>query len=177
MAEVGKILDYIYVMTYVFSGRNGTVAHQTNLYPSKNYAEGASGDKSMKNFLGAGVPAKKLVLGSCFYGKAWEAENTVNNGLGQKSLKAATLASGSGYTMIKDSLVNQKGYKRYWDKDAKAGYLFNAETKVLVTYDDEASIKAKSKYIRKNKFGGIFFWEYSRDPKEYLLTEINKDLP
>ncbi len=173
MAEVGKILDYIYVMTYVFSGNN-TSGHQTNLYPSKATPTANSSDKSMKIFQAAGVPPSKLVVGSGFSGKGWVVESATNNGLGQKALKPAT---GGSYTRIKDSLVNKQGYKRYWDKDAQAAYLWNADTKTFISYEDEASIKAKAKYIKKNKYGGIFFWQYTADPKEYLLSAMYKFLP
>jgi chitinase len=36
-------------------------------------------------------------------------------------------ARGGGYSYLKDSVVNQNGYKRYWDRRAKAPYLFNEE--------------------------------------------------
>jgi chitinase len=73
-------------------------------------------------------------------------------------------------------LINQNGYTKYYDKKARASYLFNPATKVLITYDDEESIKAKCKYVKKNKLAGIFFWEYFSDPKGYLLREITASL-
>jgi chitinase len=174
MAEVGKILDYVYVMTYDYSGKNGTVGHHTNLYASKK-SPGSSADQSIKNFIAAGVPPEKLGLGAAFYGKGWMAESTTDNGLGQKKLKKERQPAG-GYTMLKDSLVNRRGNTAYWDKKAKAPYLFNPETKILITYDDERSIREKCEYVKKNNLGGIFFWEYFSDPKTYLLTEISKNL-
>jgi chitinase len=74
-------------------------------------------------------------------------------------------------------MIGQNGYKRFWDKRAKAPYLFNRDTKVFVTYDDEKSVTEKIRYIKKHKLAGIFFWEYSSDPKEYLLNTIHKKLP
>jgi chitinase len=47
---------------------------------------------------------------------------------------------------------------------------------VLITYEDEKSIKGKCKYIKKHKLAGIFFWEYFNDPKEYLINAIHKNL-
>ncbi len=133
----------------------------------------SSADRSVQNFIAAGVPAYKIGLGAAFYGKGWEAENINANGLGQKRIKSV---QGGGYSKIKDTLINQNGYKKFYDKKAKASYLFNPTTKILITYDDEKSIKAKCKYIKKKKLAGIFFWEYFSDPKGYLLSEINADL-
>ncbi|MNY64502.1 Chitinase A1 precursor [compost metagenome] len=83
---------------------------------------------------------------------------------------------GGGYTKLKDTVIDQNGYKKYYDKRAKAPYLFNDSTKVLITYEDEKSIKEKCKYVKKNNLAGIFFWEYFNDPKEYLVNEIHKNL-
>lgn len=182
MAEVGRILDYIYVMTYDYGGRNGTIGHHTNLYSSEKDGSGSSADQSIRDFMAAGVPASKLVLGAGFYGKAWVAENPDNNGMGQKRVHSAqnqgvAEGQGGGYTKIKDTMIGQNGYKRFWDKRAKAPYLFNKDTKVFVTYDDEKSIKEKIKYVKKHNLAGIFFWEYFSDPKEYLLNTIDKKLP
>ncbi|MCF2505008.1 glycoside hydrolase family 18 protein [Dyadobacter sp. CY107] len=166
-------LDYVFIMTYDYGGKNGTVGHHTNLYDYGDVPDGSSADRSVKNFMAAGIPASKIVLGAAFYGKGWEAETAKNNGLGEKRIKAV---QGGGYTKLKDTLINQNGYKKFYDKKAKAPYLFNYSTKVLITYEDEKSIKGKCKYIKKNNLAGIFFWEYFSDPKEYLITEISKDL-
>ncbi|TLV02675.1 glycoside hydrolase family 18 protein [Dyadobacter luticola] len=172
MGDAQQYLDYILIMTYDYGGKNGTVGHHTNLY-DYGVEEGSSADRSVKNFMAAGVPANKIGLGAAFYGKGWEAETIKNNGLGEKRIKAV---QGGGYTKLKDTLIDQNGYKKYYDKKARAPYLFNESTRTLITYEDEKSIKDKCKYVKKNKLAGIFFWEYFSDPKEYLLTEISKDL-
>lgn len=181
MAEVGSILDYIFVMTYDYGGRNGTIGHHTNLYSSEKDGGGSSADQSIKDFMVAGVPAHKLVLGAGFYGKAWVAETAYNNGIGQKRVhsgqnQGVAQGQGGGYTKIKDTMIGQNGYKRFWDKRAKAPYLFNKDTKVFVTYDDEKSINEKIKYVKKHNLAGIFFWEYFSDPQEYLLNIIDRKL-
>jgi chitinase len=62
---------------------------------------------------------------------------------------------------------------RYRDRKAKAPYLYNASNKQFITYDDEWSVKKKCRYVLSKKMGGVMFWEYSSDPKEYLLDEAN----
>ncbi len=177
MDKVGKILDYILIMTYDYGGRS--VSHHTNLYPSKGQDGGSSAHQSVVDFMAAGVPANKIGLGAAFYSRSREATTAEQNGLLQASVSGSKVVAGQGggYTKMKDEFVDQKGYKRYWDKAAQAPYLFNPETKVFLTYDDEKSIQKKAKYIKKNKLAGIFFWEYFSDPKEYLLTEIDRVLP
>ena len=177
MAEVAKILDYILIMTYDYGGK--TVAHHTNLYPSKGMENSSSAHKSVMDFMEGGVPAHKIGLGAAFYGKSREAESAEKNGLNQPQVSGskATAGQGGGYTKMKNEFINKNGYTRYWDRHANAPYLFNPETKVFITYDDERSIRMKAKYIRKYKLAGIFFWEYFSDPEENLLKEIDRVLP
>ena len=105
-----------------------------------------------------------------FYGRAYTLASDSKTGIGDTILNRD---KGQGYSFIKDSLVNQNGYVEYRDKKAKAPYLYNASKRQFITYDDEWSVKKKCKYVLKNKMGGVMFWEYSDDPKEYLLDEAN----
>jgi chitinase len=83
---------------------------------------------------------------------------------------------GGGYTYLKDSLVNKKGYTYYRDEDAKAPYLFNSEKLEFITFDDEWSVENKCKFVKKYHLAGAMFWDYNSDRKEYLLKEIDKEL-
>jgi len=177
MGKVGKLLDYINLMSYdYFQDSLHISVHHTNLYASKKYNSAFdSGDKAVTDFMAAGVPAKKLVLGVAFYGHSSRVVDTTSNGLG---IKTDGKMRAGGYTFIKDSLVNNPAYglKYYRDLDAAAPYLFNPATRQFITYDDEWSIKNKCDYVTKKGLGGVMFWEYSSDKKEYLLDEIDKDL-
>lgn len=179
MDKVGKILDYVFIMTYDYSGPNGTSGHHTNLYPADRAGLGYSAHQSVSNYISAGVPAGKIGLGAAFYGKATSVQSAVNNGLAQLKAPGVAVdpAIGGGYTALKDSLINKKGYKRFWDSKAKAPYLFNKTNKIFVTYDDEKSLRKKMKYIKKHHLAGIFFWEYFSDPKAYLLNTIHQKRP
>jgi chitinase len=174
MDKVAKYCDYINLMCYDYAGSwSPNSGHLSHLYTSADsQAAQASTDKSVKDFMAAGVPAKKLVVGMAFYGTAWEMETTDNNGLYRK-VKAPVRAG--GFTYIKDSLETKSGYTKYWDEVAKAPYLFNPETKVFISYDDERSIREKCAYVKKNKLAGAMFWEYGQDKKEYLLDVMAQE--
>jgi len=175
MDKVGKCLDYINLMTYDYQ-RDSMAIHHTNLYGSKKYTSNEYAAQAVADFHDAGVPMDKLVMGVAFYGHSNNVGDNKQYGLGIGTVKSTDHWRVGGYTHIKDSLVNQNGFKYYKDRPAKAPYLYNATTKQFVTFDDEWSVKQKCKFVRKNDMGGVMFWEYSDDPKEYLLDEINKDL-
>lgn len=172
MGKAAKSLDYINLMTYDYysSKRAG---HHTNLYDSKTYPSDNSADKAIKAYIAAGVPASKIVMGIAFYGRNLQLNLTAQKGLGDTILSSAN-SYGKGYTFLKDSLINKKGFIEYKDEDAKAPFLFNPETKQYISYDNEWSVANKCDYVLKNKLGGVMFWEYNSDKKGYLLDQITK---
>lgn len=164
-------LDYINLMSYDFDGTYDNMSsHHSNLYSPEHMPYIYSVDVCIQNLKKVGVDPSKIVLGIGFYGKGKVVASTENNGLYQIPVRPMF---GGGYSYLKDSLVNRKGYVRYWDKESAAPYLFNAEKKIFITYDDEESVKSKCRYIRKHKLAGAMFWEYFGDKKLYLLKELD----
>jgi chitinase len=175
MDSVQRWLDFVNVMSYDFSeGGDSLSGHHTNLLPSPGDPAQRSADRAIKAFAAAGVPRSKLVMGIAFYGHGWKMKSDDNHGLFRPS--AGPFRVGGGYTYISDSLVGQKGYRRYWDRKAKAPWLFQPQEKIFVSYDDERSVKAKCTYTKKNQMGGVMFWEYFGDRKGYLLETIDRTL-
>jgi len=172
MGKAQKYLDFINLMTYdLFQG--DTVVHHASLYSSEMYKTSKSADVAVKAFVKAGVPVEKLVMGLPFYSRKFTVAGQLQKGLGQKQSAQEYF---HGYTTIKDSLVNQKGFKAFRDPVAKVPYLVNEKTKEIISYEDEESVREKCKYVLDNKMGGVMFWEYGSDPKNYLLNEIDKVL-
>lgn len=163
--------DFINIMSYDYYTGGPRAGHHSNLFPPSDYEVDRSAQKDIQMFLDAGVPAEKIVLGVPFYGRSWIMQTTENHGI---NMPRDSVLRGGGYSYIKDSLIHRPGFVRHWDEKAKAPYLFNEETRQLVVYDDEESIRIKCEYILENNLRGIMFWQYMSDPKEYLLTEINK---
>jgi len=173
MDKAQQYLDHILLMTYDFYTSGDSAGHHTNLYPPKNYDQDRSGHKSVNLFVEAGIPQEKLVMGIAFYARSWYMSSSDNRGI---NMPVDSVTRGGGYTFIKDSLVNQRGFERYWDENAKAPYLFNSETNQLISYDDEESVRYKCEYAIENNMAGVMFWQYASDPKEYLLNAINESI-
>ena len=172
MEKAQQYLDYVNIMTYDY--QSGEVAvHHTNLHTSNKYSSVRSADNIVKAYIKAGVPVEKLVMGIAFYGRIYKTKKNASKGVGDP---ISEQIQGRGYTYIKDSLINQNEYYRYWDESAHAPFLFNFYQGVFVTYDDEESVKEKCLYVTNNHMGGVMFWEYNSDPKEYLLNSINETL-
>ena len=177
MREASKWLDTVNMMCYDwYNAVEPNTGHDSPLYTNPADLKGISIDKSVAANLAAGVPAKKLVIGVPFYGRKWVGVGSTNNGLWQTvPEKKAAPQSTPVFGQI-EPLVNTQGYVRYWDSVGQAPYLYNAETKTFITYNDAEAMLARAKYVKEKKLGGIMFWQYTGDPNHVLLDAIDAGL-
>ncbi|OME91458.1 MULTISPECIES: glycoside hydrolase family 18 protein [Paenibacillus] len=171
--NIHPYLDFIQLMTYDMRGGFQTMTgHHTNLYTSTGDLFRISVDASVRLFTLAGVPREKIVIGAGFYSRKWKDVPDVNNGY----LQVAPSSGGYGptYTQLAAEYFNNPSYKRYWDDEAKAPYLFDGSS--FITYDDAESLTHKCKYIQDQGLAGIMFWEYSCDATHNLLDAMYKAL-
>ncbi len=156
--EAMGIADKVYVMSYdLVHGYSTVSGHHTPLYSTPQ--QEVSTDNAVKRMLAAGVPAKKIVIGAAFYARMFRVNDTLNNGL----YRPGSFYRGISYAHLYDSISVAGGFVRRWDAVAKAPYAFNAERKILVTYDDVVSVVMKTGYAIKQKLGGIMFWQLADD--------------
>ena len=52
---------------------------------------------------------------------------------------------------------------RRWDAQAQAPFLWNAEKRIFISYDDPESLRVKSRYVLERGLAGVMFWEYYAD--------------
>jgi GH18 family chitinase len=176
MDVVQASVDYVNLMTYDF--RDGQwepqAGHHSNLYAHPDDPHHMSADRAVREFLAAGVPARKLVLGVPFYGRAWGDVDPAGDGLYREG-KAPTERIQTRYGNLA-ALATQPGWVRRWDPLSEAPFLWNAERRLFVAFDDPESLRVKSRYIREHGLGGAMFWEYSSDPTGALLGTLFAEL-
>ena len=173
-AAVARYVDTINLMSYDYyePSSSSITGHHAPLYANPLDPRGLSADASVRAYLAAGVPAKKIVLGVPFYGHAWSDAGATNHGLFQPA-KAASVDS--SYNNIVSALLTN-GFTRYWDEAASAPYLYNAGTHTFISYEDPESVALKAKYVLQHHLGGIMFWEYHSDSNGALLDAIDRAL-
>ena len=170
--KLQALVDYVNLMTYDFREAGGDAAgHHANLFLNPADDRQQSTDRAAREFLGAGVPAAKLVLGVPFYGRAWGDVGADAHGLYQPGSKPVERIDTS-YGQIAASLVGRDGFVRYWDPDAQAPYLWNADRRIFISYDDPESMRLKARYILDHHLAGAMFWQYSDDPSGALLEAL-----
>ncbi len=169
--ELDKIhpyLDFINIMAYDMHGSwdaTGPTNFQAPLYLSpddpSDAASRVSVDGVVTDYLKAGVPPRKLVLGVPFYGRGWTGVPDVNHGLYQSAstMKPAPASFEEGiedYKVLKDLKA-----PIYRDPKTGASWIFDGKT--FWNYDDPITITAKMKYIKDKGLGGAMFWSLDSD--------------
>jgi chitinase len=163
-----SIVDSLKLMAYdYYGGWSTTTGHHSNLKnnPLDPAWGGWSTEQALDEYLWAGVPPEKIMLGLGFYGHAWKGvavgdyEDTP--GLFQP-WKTLPYEQGTvSWTTISQLLKPGSGYKRYWDDLAQAPYLYNGD--VWISYTDPEQIEVITRFIKERNLGGAFVWEYGHD--------------
>lgn len=193
MVELAKSLDWINLMTYDYHGNwEAQAGYVAPLLRDPADPTPANADDSVALYLGEGIAPTKLTLGMPFYGKGWEqcAPGPKGDGLYQSCVGPVSDRPEGAYSfaelveegyLAKDAggkyTVGGRGFKRYWNGAARVPYLYSVATKVFISYDDEASIREKNRYVIEKRLRGAMFWELNADRNNVLGRIIAEDLP
>jgi chitinase len=176
-----KIVDALKLMSYdYYGGWSTTTGHHTNLSnnPRDPAWGGWSTQQALNDYLKAGIPPEKIMLGIGFYGHAWEGVKAgpreETPGLFQKYESVPDSPPYDKGTIswveIEKLLQPGSGYTRYWDNVAQAPYLYNGD--MWITYTDQEQIKLLTDFVKENKLGGVFVWEYAHDMNTSLMSVL-----
>ncbi len=174
LAKVAREVDSVNLMSYDYyePSDDKIAGHHSPLFTNPADPKHVSADASVRLYLAAGVPAKKIVLGVPFYGHAWTTASDAGHGLYQAAAAAQTPTT---YHDIAGYLA-AGGYTRYWDAVSAVPYLHNAVSHVFISYDDPESLTLKCAYVLKHKLAGVMFWDYAGDSNGTLLDALHAAL-
>ncbi len=177
MGNAQKYVDTVNLMGYDYyePGDEPTTGHNAPLLANPQDPRQASEDRSLRAFEQAGVPAAKIVLGVPFYGHEWGQVPDHNHGLFQPG-KAVPGAYASYANITATMLKPDSGYVRYWDSASSVPYIYNAATRIFVSYDDPQSMALKCRYALDHNLAGVMFWDYEGDPSGALLDAVDATL-
>lgn len=176
MAKVQASVDFVNLMSYDFREPVGDplAGHHANLFTHPSDPKQLSADRAVGDFLAAGVPAAKLVLGVPFYGRAWGEVAPRGQGLYQPGKPVAEKIDTKYGSLA--ARVGRQGYERVWDDVAQAPFLWNAANRTFISYEDPESLRRKARYVCQRGLAGFMFWEYFADPGGTLLDTIAAEL-
>ncbi|MBV8656363.1 MAG: glycoside hydrolase family 18 protein [Burkholderiales bacterium] len=182
MREVSRVLDWVNLMSYDFSGNwNKVAGHVAPLFTdpaakSDEAAPPSSVSAIVAQYEAAGVPANKITLGLAFYGYAWKGCKSDQRGEYQPCEAAGIGSWGEAgevdFADIDHKLVDKAGFTRHWNAVTHTPYLFNPVTREFVTYEDATSMADKLTFIEQHHLGGAMAWELSSDRDGKLLGQV-----
>lgn len=150
--EMLPFVDFVNVSGYNLSvpQKEKDLNHQSPLYPSEIFGTWCI-DKSVKKHMELGVPSEKIVLGIPFFGR------------GKKPFPGYIECN--RFQKFSDSAV------LCWDKAALVPYYIDNNKKLVLSFDDEQSIKYKCEYIKSKGLAGAFIWNYDSDYSDHKLAK------
>ncbi|XP_059612894.1 chitinase-3-like protein 1 isoform X2 [Phlebotomus argentipes] len=191
IAEVGKYLDYIGIMTYDLHGSwDQKIGNNAPLYAG-SWDETArerqlNVDAAISYWLQSGAPREKILLGVPSYGRGFR---MINGQSAPGSPHAGPSDPGPhtrtpgmlGFNELCETRQSQK-WEDHWDEQQFVPYVTKGSQ--WIGYDDEKSLRFKANYVQSHNLGGMMMWSIETDDfKGFcgrgafpLLKEINSAL-
>jgi chitinase len=193
-------VDFLTIDGYDYAGTwDKQTNEQSPLYDAIEnplHAAAFSIDETVTAYLHAGVPAAKYTMGIPLFAVGWTGVPNVNHGLYQSvtAVSPVLRADGSGlcpndnklapspgcdtllspgyltYPTI-ENIINKNDYTLWYDSQRVGATLYNPVTKTFYSFDNPASVAAKTAYIKKNKLGGAYVWALNHDDAKGSLTK------
>ena len=170
LKTLSRYMDDLSIMAYDlhWNGEKITNFHSPLFHdpadPSKPPMDKHYGAFAVRDFLRAGVPARKIIFGVPFYGKGWTRVPDTNHGLYQPAADATK--SPAGYANLKAMPANSD--RQFYPKVASCSIWNNGE---FFSYDCPEAMRLKRQYVRQHHLGGVMFWEIGQDTSDAGLLK------
>ena len=137
-SQVVKSLDWINLMTYDL---HGPWDPTTNFNAPLYQANDDPGDSSLNvdavvtDYLDAGVPPEKIMMGVPFYGHSWLGVGYQSDGLYQLSVYGAGPGKFEKGSPIYTEIVSDylPSYQRFWDNESQVPYLYSVNNAAFIS--------------------------------------------
>ncbi|XP_040193637.1 acidic mammalian chitinase-like [Rana temporaria] len=177
IANIGKLLDFISVMTYDFHGGWDTISGHNSplcqgstdkgdlIYFNINFA--------MNYWKDNGVPAEKLLMGFPTYGRTFRNPNPNLCDVGipvSGAGSAGTYTREAGFWAYYEICTWLRGNTIKWIPDQRVPYA--CKDNEWVGFDNQESYECKVRFVKDGGFGGAMVWAIDLD--DFLGTFCNE---
>lgn len=153
LSEMQPYVDLFYLMAYDYSGSwDSRTGHQAAMFGGA-----LNTDQAVNDYLAAGIPPHKLVMGMPLYGRGFS--NTNGPECEFQGIPKGTWEEGQ----FDYKCLPKPGATEYVDMQRMASWSYDPCSREYVTYDNPQIVSAKCDYIKQRRLGGAMFWELSSD--------------
>ncbi|KAJ3368644.1 hypothetical protein AMAG_15291 [Allomyces macrogynus ATCC 38327] len=170
MPGLARTCDFVNIMTYECVGSWSTATgHAAPMSCILN---------AVRAYTMRGVPRHKIIPGIPMSGRAFAGVGSPNVG----APVGAGMADGSWAKGIVDwndlcaKYTQAQGYQRIMDPAAGTPILYNPQTQIWISYEDQESVTLKCQAIKELGLGGVFGWDISQDRRGDLLDPARRVL-
>ena len=168
-SRVQDLVDQINIMTYdmAMPWRGWHAWHNSALYSSgltfrRNRREVSSVDQKVHEALKAGLKREKIGIGIGFYGYVWHGVHLEETWATWPAENLSIIERRGGVPQFELQQRFPLGSAK-WDDRAKTPYLNLMHPKLFVTFENDASVTEKIKYVHDQGLGGVIIWEIGAD--------------
>lgn len=168
--KLAELVDWFGLMTYDYAAGAMETAFNAPLFAAAPAdPEAPSVDRSVEDYLGAGAPPERIVLGLPFYGRAFGGvePGPIRDGFGQPGTPAPETFWKSETIPYHELLARDlgaQGFEEYRHALADAPWLYHPGRGIWITYDDPRSLERKADFVRIRRLRGVMIWELTADP-------------
>ncbi|KAK7411615.1 hypothetical protein VNO78_03050 [Psophocarpus tetragonolobus] len=152
-------LNWVHVLPYdntTFPRRNSTASHAALFDPSST----VNIDDGIKEWIGSGIAANKVVLGLPFYGYAWTLKNPNDSASITFTGPAITSGGDMSYKDIK-AYIKRNGASVKYNSTYEVNYCTVGST--WIGFDDVQVVTIKVAYAREKNLLGYAVWQVADD--------------
>ncbi|XP_036894689.1 oviduct-specific glycoprotein [Sturnira hondurensis] len=161
--HLGRLLDFISVLTYDFHGSwEKFTGHNSPLLSLPG--DPKSSAHAMNYWRELGAPSEKLLMGFPTYGRTFHLHQASENWLQAEALGPASpgkYTKQPGFLAYYEICSFLRGATKGWIHHQLVPYAYKGEE--WLGYDDAASFRHKALHIKKEHFGGAMVWTLDLD--------------
>lgn len=175
LGAMDRFVDSWHLMAYDYAGAwDTTTGHQANVYPdpSNKASTKFNTAQAVDDYIAAGIAPEKIILGFPLYGRSF----AETSGMGDSFSGVGSGGVEPGVWLYKD--LPRPGATVTVDDKVLAAYSYDAKSRMLISYDNAASVALKARYLLQKGLGGAVFWEASGDRtgKDSLVSTVARSM-
>ncbi|KAJ9068703.1 hypothetical protein DSO57_1026045 [Entomophthora muscae] len=198
VSAFAKYFDFINIMAYDIMGSWSNTIGPNAPFVADTVKGGDSFSytQGIDDWLAAGFPPSKLTAGLAFYGRTLTSTVDMNKTpTNMYQPKEGTTPKGDAsdandpnffcnegsvysgvykYKYLRQDALSSpttamNGYTRHFDNITQTPWLFHAQSKKFISYDDPQSLQIKVTYAKKKNLRGVMYWDMAQDFNDELL--------